>query len=207
MLSENKPTILVASHDIGLQRSNIQIGTHVLLCWSPSPPGLAASPVASWSSVSWATNCQLAVDVHIIIPLFEAKSGKIEKLLGFFFILVIQGVIPRATGELKTAVKLKLSISNRGNVSPSVGRLVIAKRKRFTGRKKNTAEITRNGVTTWRNGRTELMQYVTHCKKSVMYAIFFQLYPQTRCIQICPEMQVSKMHAHYDKHHKVSPFL
>ena len=25
--------------------------------------------------------------------------------------------------------------------------------------------------------------------------------------QICPEMQVTEMHALYDKHHKVSPFL
>jgi len=39
------------------------------------------------------------VDVHIIVPFFEAKSGKIEKLLGFYFVLVLQGVIPGATGE------------------------------------------------------------------------------------------------------------
>ena len=27
------------------------------------------------------------------------------------------------------------------------------------------------------------------------------------CSEICPEMQVNEMHALYDKHHKVSPFL
>ena len=26
-------------------------------------------------------------------------------------------------------------------------------------------------------------------------------------VEICPEMQVNEIHALYDKHHKVSPFL
>ena len=100
---EKKPTILVACHEIGLQRPNIQIDTYVPLSWSPSPPVLAASSVASWSSVIWATNCHLAVDVHIIVSFFEAKSGKIEKLLGTFFVPVIQGVIPGATEDTKNS--------------------------------------------------------------------------------------------------------
>ena len=90
---------------LGFQRTNVELCTHVLLCWSPSPPVIAASSVASWSSVIWATNCHLAVDVHIIVSFFEAKSGKIEKLLGTFFVPVIQGVIPGATEDKKIAVK------------------------------------------------------------------------------------------------------
>jgi len=39
------------------------------------------------------------VDVDIFVSFFEAKSGKIEKLLGFFFVLVFQGVIPGATDD------------------------------------------------------------------------------------------------------------
>ena len=105
------PTIFVAGHKLGLQRSNIQICTHVCLYWSPSPLVLVTSPVASWSNVICAANRQLAVDVHIIVPFIEAKSSKIEKLLGFFFVLEFQSVIPGATGEWKTPIKLKLKLS------------------------------------------------------------------------------------------------
>jgi len=45
------------------------------------------------------------VDVDIIVPFFEAKSSKVEKMLGRFFVLVIQGVIPGTTEETKISLK------------------------------------------------------------------------------------------------------
>jgi len=69
------------------------------------------------------------VNVDIIVPFFEAKSGKTEKLLGTFFVLVIQGVIPGTTGEWKTSLNIISSISNNEN---DVGRLIIAPRKPFS---------------------------------------------------------------------------
>ena len=38
-----------------------------------------------------------------------------------------------------------------------------------------------------------------------MCAVCFEV--SCKCKQMCPEMRVNKMHALYDKRHKVSPFL